>query len=142
MRNDDPTGLTASDWIALGLFVASAIGGFFWWLWQRFLKRVERLHDDLHGRDGVVADLNLSMEGIRKRYGDFVLQEEFDVQLSHLDGHIKELQREGQARELQILKAIERMDERAREDQRLLRQDLGGIHKRIDNMLGRGPKGH
>lgn len=136
------TGLSPSDWVTLGVFIATGIGGFFWWLWQRFLKKVERLHDDLHGKNGVVADLNLSMEGIRRRYGEFVVQEEFDVQLSHLDGHIKELQREGVAREQQILKAIERMDERAREDQKQLRNDLGGIHKRIDHILSRGPQGH
>lgn len=125
---DAPARLSISDWITIGIFVASAFGVVIWYFWRRFIGRMDTYGDELHGPKGVVAQL-------RTEIHERVPKEALDVEMSEIEGRFNSLMRQGDKRESAILKAIERMENHVREDARLLRQDLSAMHARVDAVL-------
>jgi cell division protein FtsB len=122
-------GLSAREWLTVGLFVLSLLIALMCWLLKRLLARVDNHDEAIYGKGGLFNLL-----------GQYVKREVHDVANAELAAQMDKMRMEGLQREGRILEAIEREGDRASKQNEQIRSDVSKLHDRVDRMRDSGQR--
>lgn len=122
-------GLTAREWLTVGIFVIGLLVSLACWLLRRLLQRIDKHDEAIFGPAGLYNLL-----------GHYVKREVHDVANAELAAQMEKMRLEGIQREGRILEAIEREGDRASHDNQLTRSDVSKLHDRVDRIRDSTPR--
>lgn len=99
--------------IAVGLFVLGACWTVVWWALRRHVARVDHAHT-------AIADRPTT--------------EEVDMQVARIEKALEAMRKEGQLREERLVAEIRTQRLDTKDELKGVRQDIRGLHARIDNL--------
>jgi hypothetical protein len=119
------------------LFIGGIAWAVTWYLIQRFIRAVDKLHEAVHGPDGVVAKLRADLVQTRGQFGTFQLRTEADLQQAELKELLEAMRREALAREDRVLAALRDTAATMHVDIRAVREEVSKVHSRVDRVVDR-----
>lgn len=116
----------------LAALVLTAFASFVWFTVVRLINHVDELDKAVHGPDGPVALNRGQLEAMKINY---LLRADFNTEMDRVSSAIDRMRLEGIARETRILDSVERINTNNKDESRQIREDISGVHQRIDRLV-------
>lgn len=110
------------EWITLAVFVLGGVAALLRWIFNRTLRQVDELREDMHAETGPVESLRKTVEALKLEVGQAIKRRDLE---EALDRNTVQLEQLRSVRDERILSEI-----------KMVRDTVTGLNSRLDNLPG------